>query len=626
MDRLSRLVTALGIRRYQPLKFMMDLILWTLTAPLAFFLRLDMKYLVELRLSVVTYTSFSLIVKAALIYSFALQRQSWHKTGTRDLFHLIRATATGTLVLLAAAFIINPHAPIPRSIPLIDGALALLALGSVRLATRLLYERDLRRQSQEPGTRVLVVGAGEAGTLLVREMLRHPDAGMTPIGYLDDDEGKQQTSLVGAPVVGKINDLPAVVKRLDVEEILIAMPSAPGEAIRQVVELARQAEVKHRIMPSMFDILSGNLALSQIREVDVEDLLRREPVELNLDEIEQYLKGRVVLITGGGGSIGSELVRQITRFGTRKIILLDRDENNLYLFERELKRDHPDLNVEMLIADIRWKEKLERIFDHYRPQVVFHTAAHKHVPVMESNPDEAILNNIGGTRNLLEVALQYNVERFVNISTDKAIRPTSIMGASKRVAEQLVRVTAKKAAVNQAFVSVRFGNVLGSRGSVVPIFKEQIRRGGPVTLTHPKMTRYFMSIPEATQLVLQAAALSENGAVYMLDMGEPSRIIDLAVDLIRLSGLKPYTDIDIELVGPRPGEKITEELLTAQEGAAPTKHEKIFIIRNSNYDLETDFDARLERLLEAARSGNSNRIRSLLQELVLTYDPTSQVR
>jgi FlaA1/EpsC-like NDP-sugar epimerase len=495
-------------------------------------------------------------------------------------------------------------------------------MGGVRLFFRIWHEQSLAMGLAQPRRRILVVGAGEAGIMLVREMLRHPESGLEPIGYLDDEPSKQRDRFAGLPVFGAIDTLPDIVKRLQIDEVLIAMPSAPGGVIRHVVEMARQAGLEHRIIPGVYDILSGRVSISQLREVDVEDLLRREPVRLDQAEIARYLEDRVVVVTGGGGSIGSELVRQLTRFKLRRLILLDRQENRVYMFSHELRRDYPSLNFETIIADIQRLEKLRFIFESYRPQVVFHTAAHKHVPLMEQSPDEAVLNNIMGSQNLLAAALEANVERFVNISTDKAVRPTSVMGASKRIVEYLVDKAASEANSGQAFVSVRFGNVLGSEGSVVPLFREQIRQGGPVTVTHPEMTRYFLSIPEATQLVLQAASLGENGVIYMLDMGQPVRILDLARDLIELSGFKPDVDIPVSFTGTRPGEKLYEELLAAEEGAERTKYDQILVVRRQGFP-EATLNALLAHLFAAAYACDEARIKSILKELVPTYEPNS---
>jgi len=467
---------------------------------------------------------------------------------------------------------------------------------------------------------VLIVGAGEAGTMLAREMLRHPEAGLLPVGFLDDDPAKQHQKIMGIPVLGPISSLPQVAASTHADEVLIAIPSAPGKVVRRVVELARQVGLRHRIVPGIYEILSGKVAISQIRNVDVEDLLRRDPVQLDTSEITDYLEGRVVLVTGAGGSIGSEIVRQVARFRPRRILLLGRGENSLYQIEREIERTWPEMDWRTIVADVRDREKMQHVFTTYAPEVVFHAAAHKHVPMMEANPDEAIFNNVGGTKNVVELALEYGVERFVNISTDKAVNPTSVMGASKRVAEYLVQWAAQRAKPGQAFVSVRFGNVLGSRGSVIPLFKEQIAKGGPVTVTHQDMTRYFMTIPEAAQLVLQAGGLGNNGAVYVLDMGEPVRIADLVRDLIRLSGLEPGADIEIIYTGIRPGEKLFEELLTAEEGTEASKHSHIFVAKGNASGLEERL-ALIEELFDAARKRDPAEIRAVFKRLVPTFSP-----
>jgi FlaA1/EpsC-like NDP-sugar epimerase len=622
MYRVVDIANRLGIKNYLPIKYTIDLGLWTLAAPFAFLLRLGPLHL-NYGEENAFYTLSGVFIKAVLIYVWSLHRQSWHSVGVRDLNTLLRAIGAGTVILLALAFVATPIVSIPRSIPLLDGGLALLSMGGLRLLLRAWHEQSLSMGLTQPKRRVLVVGAGEAGIMLVREMLRHPESGLTPIGYLDDEPSKQREHFVGLPVFGAVEALPDVVRKKQVDEVLIAMPSAPGEVVRHVVDLARQAGAEHRIIPGVYDILSGKVSISQIREVDVEDLLRRDPVRLQLEEIARYLEGRIVLVTGAGGSIGSELVRQITRFKVKRLILLDRQENRLYMFSHELRRDHPDLNFETLIADIQRMQKLQFIFETYRPQVVFHTAAHKHVPLMEQSPDEAVLNNIMGTQNLLVAAAQVNVGRFVNISTDKAVRPTSVMGASKRVAEYLVEKASHEAKPGQAYVSVRFGNVLGSEGSVVPLFREQIRRGGPVTVTDPEMTRYFMSIPEATQLVLQAASLGGNGVIYMLNMGRPVRILDLARDLIELSGFEPDIDIPVVFTGIRPGEKLFEELLAAEEGVVGTAHEKILAVRRSDYP-EEKLNALLAHLFASAFACDEARIKGLLKELVPTYQPNSR--
>ncbi|MGI6253847.1 MAG: polysaccharide biosynthesis protein, partial [Aminivibrio sp.] len=416
------------------------------------------------------------------------------------------------------------------------------------------------------------------------------------------------------PVLGTVKDLPYAARAKNVDEILIAIPSARGDAVRAILETARKANVPARIIPGMWEVLSGKVSISSIRDVEVEDLLNREPVRLDLDEIAGYIKGQTILVTGAGGSIGSEIVRQLLPFDPRRVILLGRGENSLFQIEQGLRNTLPVPDFTVVVADVRNRERLARVFEKHNPGVIFHAAAHKHVPLMEENPEEAVLNNIFGTQNLAELALEHDAKIFVNISTDKAVNPTSIMGASKRVAEMVVRTAAEQAKPGQAFVSVRFGNVLGSRGSVIPTFREQIQKGGPVTVTHPEMTRYFMTIPEAAQLVLQAGGMRQNGSVFVLDMGEPVRILDLADDLIRLSGLEPGNDIDIVFTGIRPGEKLFEELLTAEEGTEASKYKKIFVAKNNG--LPHNLPQLLKTLRQAAVEEDGQAIRRTLAEMI----------
>ena len=560
------------------------------------------------------YILLSLGIKVALILGFSLFRQSWRSIGVRDLTRLGKAVAAFTLLSSTAAFLLSPYYRIPRSIPLIDGMLLLIVWGTARLLVRLFLEGNVRRKGRGQNKRVLVIGAGDAGTMIVREMLRHPESGLIPVGFLDDDPSKQNTTFVGYPVFGPVKRLAAVARGQSVDEILIAIPSVMGDAIRSILETARKAEIPARIIPGIWEVLSGKVSISSIRDVEVEDLLNRDPVRLDLDEIAGYITGRVVLVTGAGGSIGSEIVRQILPFEPRHIISWRGENRPSSRSSRKLRNIHHVRNITTVVADVRNRERLRRVFEAHSPRVVFHAAAHKHVPLMEENPEEAILNNVFGTKNLAELALEHAVEVFVNISTDKAVNPTSVMGASKRVAEMIVRSAAENALPGRAFVSVRFGNVLGSRGSVIPTFKEQIRRGGPVTVTHPEMTRYFMTIPEAAQLVLQAGGMKRNGSVFVLDMGQPVKIIDLASDLIRLSGFEPGTDIDIVFSGIRPGEKLFEELLTAEEGTEASRFKKIFVARNNG--LPAELPELLEELRQAAEEENGRAIREKLGKLI----------
>ncbi len=596
-------------------KFLLDLALWTGAVPLAYFLRFEGLPPAFLR-SLFVYLAVGLPVRAVLTYIFSLHRQSWQNVSLTDLWHLAWAVGLYTATMFAISLGVSRWVVIPRSVPIIGGGLAFLLLGAVRMAVRSRSERS-RRRDAGVARRVLVVGAGEAGTMIAREMLRHPEIGGTPVGFLDDDPSKGRVRFMGVRVLGGLEDLTRAADRVHADEVLIAIPSAPGHVVRRVVELARKAGLGYRIIPGMYEILAGKVSVSQIREVSLEDLLRRDPVELNLEEISDYLSDRVVLVTGAGGSIGAEIVRQVARFGPKEVLLLGRGENSLFELSHDLERRYPALPRRTLVVDVQQRGQLEHVFRTYKPQVVFHAAAHKHVPLMEENPAAAVLNNVFGTQNLVELSLEHNVERFVNVSTDKVVNPTSVMGASKRAAEYIVQEAAHRAPEGRAYVSVRFGNVLGSRGSVVPLFKEQIRRGGPVTVTHPDMKRYFMTIPEAAQLVLQAGGLGENGSVYVLDMGEPVKIVELAEELVRLSGLEPGEDIEIEFTGLRPGEKLFEDFMTAEEGTTATRHEKIYVARGTAPP--EDLSQGLGRLHAAADVQDEQGIRAALKELVPTY-------
>jgi len=607
----------------QLLKFFIDLGLWGVALPLAYFLRIEAN-VAQHTGDILLVTLMVLPLKALILYLLGFHRQSWTKTGVWDVMRIVQ----GVFVSMVAFFIIlavaQDNVYMPRSVPLIEGALTVLLLSMVRMTTRM-HDESMRRQavknSARGADRVLVAGAGEAGTMLAREVSRRPESHMEIIGFLDDNASKQKKWFLGYEVLGPLKDLKKLARRHKADKVIIAMPTAPGEVVRRVVTMAQEAGIESQIMPGLYELLSGNFNIAQLRKVDLADLLRRKQVELDVAPISEYLYERTVLVTGAGGSIGSEIVRQMTPFHPSRVLLLGRGENSIFKVEREFRRDYPNITFIPLIADVRDRDSLAFVFRKYQPQVVFHAAAHKHVPLMESNPEQAIFNNVGGTRNLCELALESGVERFVNVSTDKSVNPTSVMGSSKRVAEYVVQRTAARAGENQAFVSVRFGNVLGSRGSVVPLFRKQIEDGGPVTVTHPDMTRYFMTIPEASQLVLQAGGLGANGSVYVLDMGRPVKIVDLARDLIRLCGLAPDEDIEIRFTGVRPGEKLFEELLTAEEGTTATRHEKIFTARSNGLPEDT-FDVMLDSLFDAAGRRDSAAIRNGLKEIIPTCNFT----
>jgi FlaA1/EpsC-like NDP-sugar epimerase len=460
--------------------------------------------------------------------------------------------------------------------------------------------------------RVLIVGAGAAGGMIAKELHANPQLGMIPVGFVDDDSSKHRHVLHNTRVLGPLAKLPEIVDRCSVDEVVIAMPSAPGRVVREVFRMAERAAVRTRTVPGIYEILSGRKSVNALRQIQIEDLLRREPTESNLHQVSSLVTGRRVLVTGAGGSIGSELCRQLAQLDPAELIVLGRGENSIFELLTDLRRLFPDLPVEPVIADVRDSARLTKVFENCRPYSVFHAAAHKHVPLMECNVGEAVLNNVLGTRNVVTLAARFRTEHFVLISTDKAVRPTSVMGATKRLAEMIVHTVAEQS--QRRFVSVRFGNVLGSRGSVVPTFLRQIAAGGPVTIKHPEMRRYFMTIPEAVQLVLQSAALGRGSEVFVLDMGEPVRIVDLARDLIRLSGFEVDGDIDIRFTGVRPGEKLYEELFFSADHACPTSHPKI--LRAKDSDFRSD-DVLVETLIESARKNvREDELRRLLRAIV----------
>jgi FlaA1/EpsC-like NDP-sugar epimerase len=466
---------------------------------------------------------------------------------------------------------------------------------------------------------VMIIGGGSAGAMVIQELLRNPQIERFPVAVIDDDPSKYKRKIHDTPVLGTRNDIQKIAEENKIDEIIIAMPSASKQEIREIVNICKQTKCKLKTLPGVYELIDGKVDI-KIRDVDIEDLLGREPISVNLNEVSGYICNEVILVTGGGGSIGSELCRQIAKFNPKKLLILDIYENNAYDVQNELLRKHKDLDLEVLIASVRDEGRIEQIFKQYRPAVVFHAAAHKHVPLMEANPTEAVKNNILGTLNVVRMADKYNAKRFVLISTDKAVNPTNIMGASKRVAEMIIQSIDKQS--NTEFVAVRFGNVLGSNGSVIPLFRKQIEEGGPVTVTHPEVIRYFMTIPEAVQLVIEAGAMAEGGEIFILDMGQPVKIIDLAKDLIRLSGFEPNVDIKIEFIGLRPGEKLYEELLLAEEGITATKHEKIFIGKPVHIDIG-HLTKELMALDSILISGTKEMIEPIIKKLVPSYKKVS---
>ncbi len=539
----------------------------------------------------------STIIFLASFYYFGMYKRIWQYASVGELLSIIYAVSIGTGATAAAVYFLAPFR-VPHKAAILLWLLSVILIGGSRFLWRVLQERVFLTDPVSAAKRVLIVGAGDAGVLAARELRNRNYRDGRPVGFIDDDPHKQRLQLFGLPVLGTRKDIQRAVKGHNIDEIIIAMPSAPSETIRDLVQICEKTGASMKILPGVYDILSGNIEIKSIREVQVEDLLGREPVVLNLEEIAGYLRNQVVLVTGAGGSIGSELCRQVANFNPQKLVLVGHGENSIFDIEQELLENYPDLKASAEIADIKDQARLEVVFSTHRPKVVFHAAAHKHVPLMERNPAEALKNNVLGTRNLAEVAAVSGVNVFVLISTDKAVNPTSVMGASKRIAEMVVQSLDKVS--DTKFVAVRFGNVLGSRGSVIPTFKRQIARGGPVTVTHPEMVRYFMTIPEAAQLVIQAGAMANGGEVFILDMGKPVKIVDLAMDIIRLSGMEPGKDINIKFTGMRPGEKLYEELLTSEEGTTSTKHKRIFVAQPNSIDT-----AKLEELVQVIRERGS---------------------
>ena len=550
---------------------------------------------------------------------FNVPRMAWRYTTMRDSVRVLIAltVATSFIVTMRISlpyFTSSPLVFFPFGVIAVGFVLGFLGLVGLRAAWRLHNETLARKKrgGAADRKRVLLIGAGEAGVLVAREIANRPDLGLKPIGFLDDDPLKIGTSIGGLPVLGATSDVDPIARESRVKAALITIANAPGREIRRIAELCRDAGLQTRIIPGIYEIVGERVNLSRIREVAIEDLLGRAPVQLDEDIVGASIRSRVVLVTGAGGSIGSELCRQICRFGPQRLMLVERFENALFEIHRELIATFPHVAIEPCIADVTDLERMEGLFEASRPELVFHAAAHKHVPMMEWNPGEAVKNNIGGTRLVADLADRFGAERFVLISTDKAVNPSSVMGATKRVSEIYLQALSQRSTTR--FVTVRFGNVLGSAGSVIPIFREQIAKGGPVTVTHPEMSRYFMTIPEATQLVLQAGAMGQGGEIFILDMGEPVRIIDLARDLITLSGLK-LEDIEIRISGVRPGEKLVEEISTDAEHADKTKHPKIFIGRIKPHEWGSVVDG-IGALLELGKIGDPERIHAAIGTIV----------
>ena len=590
----------------------------------SFALRLDVGQLPFYFPAVVFMSAVALIIKIPVFFFFGLYRRLWIYASTGELRLITVAVTASSVITSSVMLILNLFELVkpgmPRSALGIDWLLSLVLIGGSRFTLRILAEQSMTSRTTGKSKRALVIGAGDAGALVVRELQKSSQLNLTPVGFLDDDPAKQKHAIYGVTVIGTVNDLASAIDLHHVEEVIIAIPSAPGQLVRMVNDVCRLKGITSRTMPGIYELIGGKVSVSRLREVDITDLLRREPIRVNDEAVGATLKGKRVLVTGAGGSIGSELCRQIVRRNPAELVLLGHGENSIFEILLELQNDYPNLTIHPVIADIRNQERLTQIFSQHQPQIVFHTAAHKHVPLMEANIVEAVTNNVLGTHNLAQVSIAHNVERFVLISTDKAVRPSSIYGATKRLAEMIVLNTARTS--QHAFTVVRFGNVLGSRGSIIPKFKNQIANGGPVTITHPNMYRFFMTIPEAVYLVLQAASMENGGETFVLNMGEPVRILDLAEDLIRLSGLEPQRDIEISYTGIRPGEKLTEELWDEGTPLAKTLHPDIFRLKNDASFSSLNLSQAIDSLTALSHSADTEAIATLLDELI----PGSTIR
>ena len=553
-----------------------------------------------------------------MLLSMHLYTRIWRYAGMREMVAVLIATTLGAGLFYTGMYVFDKS--LPRSIYLISWILSTGVIGIGRMVLHYIAMRYGGKQSTDADmVNTLIIGAGDAGATIAREIERYHKRSRKVIGFIDDDEAKFNRLMGGVRILGNRHDIPSIVKENKVKEIIIAMPSVTRNEIRNIMEICSPLKCKVNTLPGMYQLLDDEVLVSHLHPVSIEDLLERDEVRLDMDIVEHYIRDKVVLVTGAGGSIGSEICRQIMRVGPKMLLLLGHGENSIYLINQELKNIYKDGPIIPIIADIRDKQQLDQIFTQYNPQVVFHAAAHKHVPLMEIQPMAAVLNNIYGTRNVADVAGRHGVERFVMISTDKAVNPTSVMGATKRVAEKVI--ISMNDTYDTKYITVRFGNVLGSRGSVIPLFKKQIEAGGPVTVTDPEMTRYFMTIPEASQLVLQAGAMGKGGEVFLLDMGEPVKIIDLARNMIRLSGLEPDKDIHIKITGLRPGEKKYEELLTSEEGTNRTNHTKIF-----EAALDTvDRDWLMEKIGTFDSCETDMDVIGVLQDIIPTYTPNHNI-
>ena len=597
-----------------------DIISVAFSVWLSFALRFDSNIPTQYSLFIYKMIALAIIFVLPVFYFQKLYSFSWSYASTNELISLFRATTIAFIFLFITIFISHyfPHfVNFPRSTIIISYILVFIFCGAVRFSKRI-YLRISGQNRMLEKDKTLIVGAGDAAEQILRSIISSNKNSYYPVGLVDDNPIKKGVVIHGLKVLGKVSEIPEIVKKYEIRQMIIALPSVGNQKIREAVELGKKAGVrKIKIAPPLSEVIRGEVSLKNLKDVEVEDLLGREQVNLDTKQIESFIKNKVILITGAAGSIGSELSRQVAKLKPVRILLLDQDETGIFNIAKELSNNFYDLEIKQLIADVTDKEKINIIFERLKPEIVFHAAAYKHVPLMEENTDEAVKNNIFGTKNLVEVSVVHNVEKFIFISTDKAVNPTSVMGATKRVGEMICQLSNDENKTK--FISVRFGNVLNSRGSVIPIFREQIKKGGPIEVTHPDMQRYFMLTSEACLLVLQAGAMGNGGEVFVLDMGKPVKILYLAKEMIKLSGLVLNKDIAIVFMGTRPGEKLFEEILTAEEGTIATQNKKIFMAKLS--ETKSQFiEAKLKELESAVYIGNKNSIVKILKDIVPFYN------
>jgi len=596
-----------------------DTFLITLSFIIAFLIRFEGQIPPQYYLLIPRIIILAIIFIIPIFYFQKLYSFSWSYVSASEAVSLFKAT-TISFLFLGITLYLSKYIPyfqnFPRSVIFISYILVFILCGGARFSKRIYFQLIIKSKILKKD-KTLIVGAGDSGEQILRNILSFKTNNYYPVGFIDDSQIKQGITIHGFKVLGKISDIPDIVEANKVKQLIIALPSTDVQLIRKAVEFGKKAGLrKIKIAPPLIEIIRGEASLKNLKDVGVEDLLGRDRIMLDKKQIENFIKDKVVLITGAAGSIGLELSRQIIKFNPLLLLVLDRDETGIFNISKELEDNFPDLKIQPLLADIRDKNKIKEIFQKFKPKIIFHAAAYKHVPLMEENPDEAIKNNIFGTEVLLSASISHNVERFIFISTDKAVNPTSVMGASKRIGEMLCQAYNQKN--HTKFISVRFGNVLDSRGSVIPIFRDQIRKGGPVQVTHPEMKRYFMLTSEACLLVIQAGSMGQGGEVFVLDMGKPIKVLDLAKEMIRLSGFEPDKDIAIIFTGIRPGEKLFEEILTAEEGTIATKNKKIFTAKLSNIDFISLYD-NLNELKNITIQGNKDLIVPKLKKIVPYY-------